>query len=95
MLNRIGRTLLVVFLMFSGHLLNAVNCDFVVAPDGSGNFTSIQKAIDDCKAFPDNRITIFVKNGIYKEKLVYLGRPWRIYAKVAFLDCEMGSFICS
>jgi pectinesterase len=41
----------------------------VVAQDGSGNFTSIQKAIDACKAFPDNRVTIFVKNGIYKEKL--------------------------
>ena len=40
-----------------------------VAPDGSAEFTSIQKAIDACKAFPDTRITIFVKNGIYKEKL--------------------------
>lgn len=70
MLNRIGRTLLVVFLMFSGPLLMAANYDFVVAQDGSGNFASIQKAIDACKAFPDNRITIFVKNGIYKEKLV-------------------------
>lgn len=48
----------------------AVNYDFVVAPDGSGNFTSIQKAIDACKAFPDSRITIFVKNGTYKEKVV-------------------------
>jgi pectinesterase len=26
-------------------------------------------------------------------KKVYLGRPWRIYAKVAFLNCEMGSFV--
>ena len=41
-----------------------------VAPDGSGNFTSIQKAIDACKAFPDTRITIFVKNGIYNEKVL-------------------------
>src|SRR5665811_538344 len=24
---------------------------------------------------------------------VYLGRPWRMYAKAAFLNCEMGSFI--
>ena len=47
----------------------ALNYDFVVAQDGSGNFTSIQKAIDACKAFPDNRISIFVKNGIYKEKI--------------------------
>lgn len=44
--------------------------DFVVAPDGSGNFTSIQKAIDACKAFPDSRVSIFVKNGTYYEKIV-------------------------
>lgn len=47
----------------------AKNSDFVVAPDGSGNFTSIQKAIDACKAFPDARVTIFVKNGTYHEKI--------------------------
>lgn len=41
-----------------------------VAQDGSGDYISIQRAIDACKAFPDNRITIFVKNGIYNEKLV-------------------------
>ncbi len=43
--------------------------DFVVAQDGTGDFVTIQKAIDACKAFPDHRITIFVKPGIYKEKL--------------------------
>lgn len=48
----------------------AINYDFIVASDGSGNFTSVQKAIDACKAFPESRVTIFVKNGIYKEKLV-------------------------
>ena len=41
-----------------------------VSQDGSGDFSSIQKAIDACKAFPDTRVTIFVKNGIYKEKAV-------------------------
>ncbi len=41
-----------------------------VSQDGSGDFNSIQKAIEACKAFPDSRITIFVKNGIYKEKVV-------------------------
>lgn len=69
MLNRIGRVFLVLFLFFSGQLLMAGNYDFVVALDGSGNYTSIQKAIDACKAFPDSRVTIFVKNGIYKEKI--------------------------
>ena len=44
--------------------------DFVVASDGTGNYTSIQKAIDACKAFPESRVTIFVKNGIYYEKVL-------------------------
>jgi pectinesterase len=43
--------------------------EMTVALDGTGDFTSIQKAIDSCKAFPDKRITIFVKNGIYNEKI--------------------------
>lgn len=42
---------------------------FIVALDGSGDFTSIQDAIDHTKAFPDRRITIFIKKGIYKEKV--------------------------
>lgn len=43
--------------------------EMTVAMDGSGDFTSIQSAIDSCKAFPDKRITIFVKNGVYNEKI--------------------------
>ncbi len=41
-----------------------------VAQDGSGEYTRIQDAIDQAKAFPDQRITIFIKAGIYREKLV-------------------------
>ncbi|PHN01648.1 pectinesterase family protein [Flavilitoribacter nigricans] len=44
-----------------------------VAQDGSGDYTSIQDAIDNTKSFPDQAITIFVKNGVYREKV-------RIYA---------------
>jgi pectinesterase len=44
--------------------------DFVVAKDGSGSFTTIQEAIYACKAYPDQRVVIFVKNGIYKEKVL-------------------------
>ena len=43
-----------------------------VAQDGSGDYTSICQAIDNCKIFPDKRITIRVKNGIYKEKIALL-----------------------
>ncbi len=48
----------------------------VVAQDGSGDYTTIQQAIDDSKAFPYQRITIFVKNGRYHEKVnVYEWNP--------------------
>jgi len=58
------------FLLVSCIKLTAVEkYDFVVAQDGSGNFTTIQSAIDACKSFPDKPIIIFVKNGIYKEKV--------------------------
>lgn len=40
-----------------------------VAQDGSGDFKSIQQAIYASKTFPYERITIYVKNGIYKEKV--------------------------
>ena len=70
MFRKIWNLLLVLLFVFPGHSLVAGNYDFVVAQDGSGNFTTIQKAIDACKAFPDERITIFVKKGTYKEKIV-------------------------
>jgi pectinesterase len=44
--------------------------EMTVAKDGSGDFNSIQKAVDACKSFPDKRITIHVKNGVYNEKVV-------------------------
>lgn len=48
----------------------------VVAADGSGDYTTIQSAINDCKSFPYQRITIFVKNGVYHEKVkVYEWNP--------------------
>ena len=41
----------------------------VVAQDGSGNFTSIQEAINASKSFPYKRKTIIIKNGIHHEKI--------------------------
>jgi len=45
------------------------NTHFTVAKDGSGDFTSIQDAVDACKSFPYKRITIYIKNGVYHEKV--------------------------
>lgn len=40
-----------------------------VAKDGSGDFTSVQEAIDATKAFPDKPIVIHIKKGVYNEKV--------------------------
>jgi pectinesterase len=44
--------------------------DFVVAIDGSGDFRSVQEAIDAVPPLRKKRTTIFIKKGIYKEKLL-------------------------
>lgn len=44
--------------------------DFIVAKDGSGDFTTIQEAINAVPDFRKKTTTIFIKNGIYKEKLI-------------------------
>ena len=40
-----------------------------VAQDGSGDYKSIQDAVNHTKAFPNKRITIVIKNGTYNEKV--------------------------
>lgn len=50
--------------------LTSVNPDKItVAKDGSGDYTSIQEAINNTKSFPYKRISIFIKNGVYFEKV--------------------------
>ncbi|MFM6975540.1 MAG: pectinesterase family protein [Sphingobacteriaceae bacterium] len=65
-MNRILKYILISLIGISA---KAQAYDFVVAADGSGNFKTVQEAIN---AVPDLRkvyTTIFIKNGIYKEKL--------------------------
>jgi len=42
---------------------------FTVAQDGSGDFKTIQDAVNATKDLAPLRITIYVKNGVYQEKL--------------------------
>lgn len=44
--------------------------DFVVAADGSGQFKTVQEAINAVPDFRKNSTTIFIKPGVYKEKIV-------------------------
>lgn len=42
---------------------------YVVAKDGTGDFKYIQDAINAMRVFPLGPITLYIKNGIYKEKI--------------------------
>ena len=44
--------------------------DLVVATDGSGDFYSVQEAVEACRAFQTQEKRIYIKNGTYREKVV-------------------------
>jgi pectin methylesterase-like acyl-CoA thioesterase len=48
---------------------NAQAYDFIVAKDGSGNFKTVQAAIDSVPINLTKPFRILIKNGIYKEKI--------------------------
>lgn len=59
----------------SKHIILPVNTkslayDFTVAKDGSGNFKTIQEAINAVPDYRKKETTIFIRKGEYKEKLV-------------------------
>ena len=52
-------------------IIMAANPDtLVVARDGTGQFRNVEDAIEVCRAFMDYHKVIYVKRGIYKEKLI-------------------------
>ena len=40
-----------------------------VSKNGKGDYTTIQQAINNSKSFPYKRVTIFIKDGVYYEKV--------------------------
>ena len=70
MRNRLLISLLVALLLITGSVLAQKQFDFIVAQDGSGDFTKVQDAINAVPDYRKNATVIFLKNGIYKEKLV-------------------------
>jgi pectinesterase len=65
---------LFLLLLIPGHVRSAGSSpqgyDFVVAADGSGDFTTIQDAIDAIPHLRKARTTIYIRNGVYREKLI-------------------------
>ena len=53
---------------------NPVNADIVVAANGSGDFTSLQEAINAVPANSERRTVVYIKRGTYNtEKLIVAG----------------------
>ena len=42
----------------------------VVARDGTGDYRTLNQAMEGIRAFMDYKVTVLIKNGVYKEKLV-------------------------
>lgn len=56
-------------LLFRTMLFAAERADIIVAKDGSGQFTSIQAAINSIPQNNSQQVVIFIKRGTYNEKL--------------------------
>ncbi len=57
--------------LFCGFFAQAQTYDIIVAKDSSGNFTTIQEAVNSVRDYrPEGETKIFIKKGVYKEKLV-------------------------
>ncbi|GAB3821971.1 pectinesterase family protein [Pontibacter rugosus] len=61
---------LLFILCLATFLVQAQKMKLVVAQDHSGDYTSVQAAVDAVPSFPDNRVEIFIKNGVYLEKVI-------------------------
>ena len=62
--------LLLLFLCSSLCAEAEIKDTLVVAHDGSGKYDKIQDAIESIRAFMDYTVVVYVKNGVYKEKVV-------------------------
>ncbi len=58
-----------ILLLFCPVVSAQYQTDIHVAPDGTGDFATIQQAIDGAKSFPDTWVTIYIKKGVYAEKV--------------------------
>jgi len=63
--------LVVEFVFVNGQTANSqqYKYEFTVAKDGSGDYKFIQDAIDAMRVYPLARITLYIKNGVYNEKI--------------------------
>ncbi len=58
-----------ILLFFSQSVVHASTNYIVVAANGTGEFTSIQQAIESLPMYCYTRVTLFIKEGVYHEKI--------------------------
>lgn len=75
-MKKIATLKFIVLLLFASQSISAQTSNpdkykynFVVAKDGSGDYKYIQDAIDAIRVFPLAPITLYIKNGVYTEKI--------------------------
>lgn len=61
---------IILVILFSPLFTHAQKYDFVVDSKGSGDFKTVQEAINAVPDFRKNQTTIFIRSGVYKEKLI-------------------------
>lgn len=69
-MKQLGMLLLGLLLGVTGYAATDTPDTLVVARDGSGKFRNLWEAIEDCRAFMDYHKVIYVKKGVYKEKVI-------------------------
>ena len=62
--------LLLLLVAVSGTWAQERRDTLVVSRDGTGDFRTLQQAVESARAFMDYTVTIYVKNGVYKEKVI-------------------------
>lgn len=62
--------LLFLFVLVSSVRAQERKDTIVVSRDGTGDFRTLQEAIESPRAFMDFTVTVYIKNGIYKEKVI-------------------------
>lgn len=62
--------LLLLLVAVSGTWAQEHRDTLVVSRDGTGDFRTLQEAVESARAFMDYTVTIYVKNGVYKEKVI-------------------------
>lgn len=60
---------LLALVLLTGAIWANNHTDIVVDPEGNGDYTTISQAIDALSMYPYQRTVIYIKNGVYNEKL--------------------------